>query len=371
MTGSMRVRLLPESSPLGWTPYAWLVYLSFFVVFAYLTNDSLSAWIVDGLALAAFLVLYFRAFWECGPRLLFYVFGIVMIGLVTSLRNPGANCFFIYGAAFLGEVGRPSVGARWLLVILAVIGIHTWAFNLPPTFWVPAAVISLLVGGSNIHFCEVRRKDHALIKEHERAEQFAKIAERERIARDMHDLLGHTLSVIVLKSELASKIVDRDPRRAAAEIKDVEQISRNALAEVRRAIHGYRGERLLDELASARTALAAANVSLSEDIVPCALGADEERALALALREAVTNVVRHSRASRCRITLNCAEGEVRLVVEDDGVGGELVEGAGLAGMRARLAEVDGAVECDGTRGTRLMVCVPERPTAAAEPAVLS
>lgn len=366
----MRFRLLPESSPLGWTPYAWLVYLSFFVVYAYVTNSP-SAWIVDGLALVAFLVIYFRAFWVHGPQLLPYVFGIVAIGLITSTRNPGANCFFIYAAAFLGEVGRPAVGARWLAVILAIIGVQTWVFNLPQTFWVPAAVIALLVGGSNIHFCEVRRKDRALIKEHERAEQFAKIAERERIARDMHDLLGHTLSVIVLKSELAAKLAERDPRRAAAEIRDVENISRNALAEVRRAIHGYRGERLLDELASARKTLAAAAVTLTEDIVPCSLGADEERALALGLREAVTNVVRHSQASTCRISLNAESGGVRLIVEDDGVGGELVEGAGLAGMRARLAEVDGQVECDGKRGTRLILRVPERPATAAEPVVLS
>src|SRR5262245_47604542 len=306
MANAMRFRLLPESSPLGWTPYAWLVYLSFFVVYAYVTNSP-SEWIVDGLALAAFLALYFRAFWVRGPRLLLYVFGIIAVGLVTSPRNPCANCVFIYAAAFLGEVGRPAAAVRWLLVILAIIGVQTWAFNLPPTFWVPAAVIALLVGGTNIHFSEVRRKDQALIREHERAERFAKIAERERIARDMHDLLGHTLSVIVLKSELASKLADRDPKRAAAEIRDVETISRNALAEVRRAIHGYRGERLLDELASARKALAAAGVTLTEDIAACTLGADEERALALGLREAVTNVVRHAQASQCRICLNTVD----------------------------------------------------------------
>src|SRR5262245_6625942 len=370
MTDAMRFRLLPESSPLGWTPYAWLVYLSFFVVYAYFKNSP-SDWILDGLALAAFLALYFRAFWLCGPRLLWHVFGIVAVGLVTSPRNPGANCFFIFAAAFPGEVGRPAVAVRWLLVILTIIGVQTWVFNLPPTFWVPAAVIGLLVGGSNIHFCEVRRKDQALIREHERAEQFAKIAERERIARDMHDLLGHTLSVIVLKSELASKLADFDPKRAAAEIRDVENISRNALAEVRRAIHGYRGERLHDELASARKTLAAASVTLTEEITPCALGADEERALALGLREAVTNVVRHAHASRCCIRLDAEGGAVRLTVEDDGIGGDLVEGAGLSGMRARLAEVDGLVERDGCRGTRLILRVPERPSSAPEPAVLS
>jgi two-component system, NarL family, sensor histidine kinase DesK len=359
MADGMRVRLLPESSPLGWTPFAWLVYLSFFLVYAYVKNGP-AAWAVDGLALLAFLALYFRAFWLSGPRVLPYIFGIVAVGLVTSPRNPGASCFFIYASAFLGEVGPPSVGARWLMVIVAIVGVQTWAFGLPATFWVPALVISLIVGGSNIHFCEVRRKDRALIKEHERAEEFAKIAERERIARDMHDLLGHTLSVIVLKSELASKLADRDPHRAAAEIRDVEAISRNALAEVRRAIHGYRGERLRDELESARKTLSAASVNLTEDVKPCTLGADEERALALGLREAVTNVVRHSRAASCRISLAPEMGAVRLTVEDDGVGGDLVEGAGLSGMRARLAEVDGTVERDGRHGTRLSLCVPHR-----------
>jgi two-component system sensor histidine kinase DesK len=366
----MRFRLLPESSPLGWTPYAWLIYLSFFLVYAYFINSP-TEWVIDGIALVVFLGLYFRSFWLCGPKLLPYVFAIVAIGLLTSPRNPGASCFFIYAAAFLGEAGRPSIAVRWLVVILAIIGLQTWLFGLSPAFWVPAAVISALVGGTNIHFGEMRRKDRALISAHERAEQLAKIAERERIARDMHDLLGHTLSVIVLKSELASKLADRDPGRAAAEIRDVEQISRNALAEVRRAIHGYRGERFLDELASARTALAAASVRLTENVTPCALGADEERALALGLREAVTNVVRHAGATECRISLAPENGAVRLTVEDDGIGGELVEGAGLAGMRARLAEVDGAVERDGRRGTRLILRVPERQPTPSESAVLS
>jgi two-component system sensor histidine kinase DesK len=370
MFETMRFRLLPESSPLGWTPYAWLVYLSFFLVYAYFSNTPRD-WLADVLALVAFLALYFRGFWVSGRALLPYVFGIVAIGLLTSPRNPGASCFFIYAAAFLGDVGRPSAAARWLLVIVAIIGLQTWWFDLSPAFWVPAAVISVLVGGSNIHFCEMRRKDRALIKAHERAEQLAKVAERERIARDMHDLLGHTLSVIVLKSELASKLADRDPRRAAAEIRDVEHISRNALAQVRRAIHGYRGERLLDELESARSTLLAANVRVTENIMACALGPDEERALALGLREAVTNIVRHARATECRITLAPESGNVRLTIEDDGVGGELVEGAGLSGMRARFAEVDGIVERDGRGGTRLVLRVPERHPTSREMVVPS
>ena len=111
----------------------------------------------------------------------------------------------------------------------------------------------------------MRRKDRALIKAHEVAEHMATIAERERIARDLHDLLGHTLSIIVLKSELAAKVADRDLGRAIREIRDVERISRHALAEVRQAVYGYRGERFEEELATARTALDAAGVAFDVD----------------------------------------------------------------------------------------------------------
>jgi two-component system sensor histidine kinase DesK len=356
----MRIRLLPESSPLGWTPYGWLVYLSFFLVYA-VFNNSWREWLIDGPALVAFLALYFRGFWLCGRALLPVVFGIVAIGLITAPRNPGASCFFIYAAGFVGEVDRPAIAVRWLLAILAIVVAVTYAFSLSPAFWVPALVISLLVGGSNIHFCEMRRKDRALITAHEAAEHLAAIAERERIARDLHDLLGHTLSIIVLKSELAAKVADRDLDRAIREIRDVERISRNALTEVRHAVYGYRGEHLDEELITARTALEAAGVALDADVPAVVLDQDQERTLSLGLREAVTNVIRHARATRCRVTLREDAREVRLTIEDDGVGGEVVEGAGLSGMRARLAEIGGSIDRDTRAGTRLTLVIPRRP----------
>jgi two-component system sensor histidine kinase DesK len=359
MCTAMRIRLLPDS-PLGWTPYAWLIYLSFFIMYGIGVNDSVLDWAIDGAALVLFLFLYFRAFWCRGAQLLWISFAIVAIGVVLVPRNPGASTFFIYGAAFLGEAARPGIAIRWLAVIIAILAIETLLVPLPPAAWIPGIVLSLIIGGTNIHFCEVRRKDEALLKAHQQAEHLAAVAERERIARDLHDLLGHTLSVIVIKSELAAKLADRSPERAIQEIREVERISRKALSEVRQAIHGYGGESLAAELANGRAALEAAGVSLVADVVPMSLEADDERALALGLREAVTNVIRHARAKTCTVTLTRLDGTVRLVVEDDGVGGDGGEGAGLAGMRTRLAAIGGMVLRTGERGTRLTLIVPER-----------
>jgi two-component system, NarL family, sensor histidine kinase DesK len=360
----MRLRLLPEDSPLGWTPYGWLIYLSFFLVWSVVANQPRD-WLIDVPALLLFLVLYFRAFWLCGTQLLPVIAGIVAIGVVLAPRNPGASCFLIYGAAFLGEVGPPALAMRWLGGLVAIVALESWLAALPPHFWIPATVFSVLVGGSNMHFGEMRRKDKALLRAHQAAENLARVAERERIARDLHDLLGHTLSVIVLKSELAAKLADRNPARAAVEIREVEQISRNALAEVRRAIHGYRGERLTEELASSRKALESAGVALEASMEPVVLPPDTERALALALREAATNVVRHARATVCKVTLEHDGAAIRLTIADNGVGGALTDGAGLSGMRDRLAEVRGTVERDGKNGTRLTITVPALPAGDA------
>jgi two-component system sensor histidine kinase DesK len=361
----MRLTLLPRDSPLGWTPYAWLIYLGFFLVYCLAQNDSALDWTIDGAALALFLVLYFRGFWVRDAALLRIAFAIVAIGVVLIPWNPGASVFFIYGAAFLGEAARPSAAVRWLLLIVAIAALEAWLVPLHSYAWVPAILVSLLIGGTNIHFGEVRRKDQALLAAREAAEHLAAVAERERIARDLHDLLGHTLSVIVIKSELASKLSARDPERAAAEIRDVERISRNALNEVRRAIHGYRGARLDEELANGRAALDAAGVVASVDVPPVVLAPDQEHALALGLRETVTNVVRHARARHCHIRLRMDDGQVTLQVHDDGIGGEPAEGAGLSGMRARLAEVGGTLAISGRRGTSVTLTVPERQGAPA------
>jgi two-component system sensor histidine kinase DesK len=135
-------------------------------------------------------------------------------------------------------------------------------------------------------------------------------------------------------------------------------VSRGALAEVRAAVEGFRSRGLSGELRGAGQALDAAGVRLETDIAPVTLSARQETTLALALREAITNVVRHSRATVCRVALRENAGGVVFTIEDDGRGGPLREGVGLSGMRERVAAVGGAMSIEGDRGLRLTVTVP-------------
>src|SRR5262249_25675425 len=150
-----------------------------------------------------------------------------------------ASVYFIYAAAFIGNTGEAGLAIRILPVLLLVIGLETWVFHLPAYFWIPALTVSVLVGAINIHYRQRDRDNKKLLMAQEEVEHLAKVAERERIARDLHDVLGHTLSVIVVKSELAAKLAEKDPARAVSEIKDVERISRDALAQVRNTVRGY------------------------------------------------------------------------------------------------------------------------------------
>ena len=362
------MRLLP--SEVGWTPFAWLIYLSLYIVYAVAQAQSPVDWAIDGAVLLVFLTLYFRGFWLEGRQLLVVIFMLVALGIATSPRNPGGSVFFVYAAAFLGHVDRPAIAIRWLAAIVSIICLEAWLVPLGPQTWIPGVVFSLLIGGTNMHFAEVRRKDKALLAARESAQHMAAVLERERIARDLHDLLGHTLSVIVIKSELAAKLADRDPVRATAEIRDVERISRQALQEVRGAIYGFRDLSIEQELASGRAALAAAGVTLDSSVSAVEVDDKVERVLALGVREGLTNVIRHARATKCSVSAAHVGGTVSLIIEDDGVGGAQADGAGLQGMRDRLADIGGSVTREGTHGTRLTLVVP-RGRSSRQPAVAS
>jgi two-component system sensor histidine kinase DesK len=164
--------------------------------------------------------------------------------------------------------------------------------------------------------------------------------ERNRFARDLHDILGHSLTVITVKAELANRLIDVDADRAKAELADLERLSRDALADVRRAVEGYRELTLPGELARARTALSAAEIEAdlpnSTDGVP----SDARELFAWAVREGITNVIRHSGARRCSVIL----GEHEVEVRDDGRGAEVAgAGNGITGLRERASALGGSV----------------------------
>jgi len=187
--------------------------------------------------------------------------------------------------------------------------------------------------------------------------------ERERFARDLHDLLGHSLSLIALKSELAGRLLPSRPDDAAAELADVETVARQALAEVRDAVSGYRRPTLDGELAGARTALSAAGIELELRRSEDKLEPVSEAVLAWAVREGVTNVIRHSHASSCTVRIASDGDGTAVEVTDDGVGAAARNGhagSGLEGLQARARTVGGLVEA-GDRpggGFRLTVSLP-------------
>ena len=230
----------------------------------------------------------------------------------------------------------------------------------------------VIIGGSNIFFAQQKRSDFKLRLANEEIEALAAVAERERIARDLHDVLGHTLSLIVLKAELAGRLLDAasgsSTIRARAELADVERTARTALAEVREAIGGYRSKGLAAEIEAARRTLDAAGVTLTADAVSSnltGLSAQEETVLALAMREAVTNIVRHARATTCRLRFGSENGRRRLIVEDDGQNTTTQEGNGLRGMRERVEALGGNVNLDRSHGTRLSIELPLAPSGMA------
>jgi len=256
-----------------------------------------------------------------------------------------------------------------LLETLAALVIIFFGYklSLPIAYSGSMLLLTILVGFGNHYSAVIHCQNEKLEMAQQEIEHLAQVAERERIARDLHDLLGHTLSLITLKSELARKLVDRDPARAKAEMQDVEFASRGALADVREAIRGYRGEGLSVELQRARQALETAGIAVDCETADVPLSPAQETVLALALREAVTNVVRHAHAQRCRVRLSRDERACTLEVADNGRGADAPEGNGLRGMRERLEAIGGSLQRSTSAGTRLVIQLPLAQAAPALP----
>jgi two-component system sensor histidine kinase DesK len=353
------MRLLPKNTDYTWAVYS-VFYFGFFLIDPIVSHAGARVWFFTILGTVAFVFLYFHMFWVGRRRAMLHVAGMVLLGVAYARYNGGATTFFIFAAASMPFILETELDAVKALLALEIVVVLTWrVLHLNGWFLLFAGGLSLLLGASNIHFAARNRAHKKLVRAQEEIEHLAKVAERERIARDLHDVLGHTLSVIILKSELASKLIGRDAERAQKEIGEVEQISRQALSEVRDAIRGYRSQGLAAELAQAKSTLETAGLCVHCDAASVLrLPAVQESVLSLAVREAVTNVVRHAQARHCSLHLQQQNGSCRLEIEDDGRGGFHLEGNGLRGMRERVEMLGGTIVRETKNGTRLTITLP-------------
>jgi two-component system sensor histidine kinase DesK len=340
----------------------WLSYLAFLFV-PWVDPAWDLKWLPPTLiSIPLFLILFFAHDRARRTTGLWQPLSIGALGLALVPFNPWGNTYLIFASAFtpfaLPGLARPLMLTGAMLVAYAI---ETVIIGQPHYALLITALVSTISCAGNYFQVEGRRKNAALKESREEIQRLAQVAERERIGRDLHDLLGHTLSLIVLKAELAGKLISRDKRAAASEIAEMEQIARDALKQVRTAVSGMRAAGLQGEIASARAILESSQVktTIRQDLgrpLPAAV----EIALAMFLREAATNIHRHAQAKHAEVDLRMDREGVRLTVTDDGRGGIIAHGNGLTGLAERLRSLGGSFEVDSQpgRGTTLRARLP-------------
>ncbi|MEO3944626.1 sensor histidine kinase [Gorillibacterium sp. CAU 1737] len=353
----------------GYFPYFWPMYL----ILPVMNLPSFSGWeLAIGIGLILiFLVTYQQLYWSQGKVFTIWLLVQMTLTLVLTLFfNPYNIYMGFFSANFIGwhvkrEKFIPSYvtfllfNAIPIVVFLNQMTLSSFLYFLP--FFI--IMIASPFGIHSINKKKQLEKDLGAAKE--QIEELIKREERQRIARDLHDTLGHTLSLITLKSQLVQKLVQKDAERALQEAKDIEQTSRAALRQVRELISDMRAVKVAEELASAKGILEAAGMAFHAETEGdfSRLSVLDQNILSLCIKEAVTNIVKHSRATRCLIQVSAESAQATLLVEDDGIGfdpGEGGTGNGLTGMKERLALIDGTfhLEHRDGKGVKLRVSIP-------------
>jgi two-component system sensor histidine kinase DesK len=323
-------------------------------------RNRLLQWTVALAVVVVFLPIYVLVHRAPGPVRHWAPVVTTVLGALAAPLNSGATVLFVYAAAFAAAGRTRRTALLWLAGLTAIVIVLVLLSSVPMPWrlwaFAPSLVLVWVVGLVTV---EEMEEDRANRIHNARVEHLATLSERERISRDLHDLLGQTLTGIVVRSQLAQRLTRADAEAGIAEMAEVEQAARAALTEVRATVSGWRQVDLDDELAVSRNALTAAGVMMEVSREPgLVLTPSAETALGLALREAVTNVVRHANARHCSVALHRVGGQVVLEVADDGVGGEAPDGNGLTGMRERIAALGGEVQRLAGGGTALTVAVP-------------
>ncbi len=336
-----------------WT-LAWLAFLAVPLVHADAQMIGATA-----LSILLFLPAYIATEESTGIKLWLSRILTFCIGMALFPFNPFAHTYFLY-AGFPGH--RASIRESSCLIFFGLMASYGYfAYrHLDSMYYVLMSVLLLGAGGAML-LSQVQRQAADLVaaKDKEIVE-LARIAERERIARDLHDVLGHTLSLIALKADLALRLQDTDKARSATEVADVGNIARQALNDVRQTIGGIQRVTWKEGLQTALALLDAANVTVEVDAAdPTTLDPVSQTVLAHVLIEASTNISRHSNATKASFILSQGADAVALTVEDNGAGLVMKEGHGLQGLRLRLDAAGGSLELFNlTPGLKLSARLP-------------
>ncbi|WP_243525293.1 sensor histidine kinase [Bacillus pseudomycoides] len=364
MVEKKQFELFPKH--MGFFPYMWFVYLVFPIYG--LSNESGWRLILGSGMLVIFVIAYRQLYFVKKTFILWACIQMVIVFLFGVFYNP----YFIYLGFFTANaIGfTPTKKAFRLLVlslgtmIVTFVLVYSKNFTLTSIFGsLPMFILMLITPFAMRNFNQKKILRHQLSEANEQIKDLVKREERQRIARDLHDTLGHTLSLITLKSQLVEKLIVKNPERASIEAKEITQTSRTALKQLRELISDMRMITVEEELEQIKAILQAANISLEvkQKASSGALSPLEQNIVGMCLREAVTNVVKHSKATECMVSLFETQGELILQVKDNGVGlqAQSHDGNGILGMKERLALIDGALELDETHpGTMLTVKVP-------------
>ncbi len=347
--------------------FFWLILLAWFLL-KYTNAIPHTGELLMVLATFVSFILMFEYSLRVGGRsLMTCIIVATIMGILWAPYNTGAAAFVIVGVGMCSRIENPRSAYAVLYIVCAMLLMANAAWQLPADFLIPTLLFCIPVGLVSILLEKNSRADDKLFMKHEEIANNARLAERERISRDIHDVLGHTLSVIALKADLARKLIKTDLSACAHELIDIEHSARNTLRDVRTTVRNCRASNLNSELGSAKKALQAANVNMISLIEQCHIPQSLENVIALSLREAVTNIIRHAKASQCKITLSSDSRHIRLIVADNGLikqaDSDIRKGSGLNGMAERVHALQGTINIHHANGLSIEILLPIKGTA--------
>lgn len=354
----------------GLSPYVWIVF--YILPFYFIFRSSSTYTVVFGIMMIiVFFICYVLSFLSKGWLVYFWTTVQIVISTVMSLLF-GYVYFSLFLAFFIGHLkNRIAFFTLYSIHLVSTFATINYGFvtqnpffitQLPFIFLSLIAVILLPVSTYNKNNKD--KLQGQLEDANKRISELVKLEERQRIARDLHDTLGQKLSLIGLKSDLAGKLINQNPIQAQAEINDVKQTARIALKEVREMVTKMRGTKLEDEMFRLKQILRAAQIDFILEGDPKLTNTSliAENVVSMCLKEAVTNVVKHSGASSCTVVIEPSQIELVVRVRDNGVGMAepfgCIKGNGLRGMKERLEFVNGSLEIVSDHGTLIVMKVP-------------